>query len=254
MPTKKRWVIDEKGYHQISEFVPATSKKTSEYLNDEVTIDEPPEYAIQLQEGKWLPGDDGFQFNKTCFLQIKGRYLKETKCKKVIFDIYVEFEDEEEDLCQQVEAYLDDKCEAKAEAILFYGEKYSKAYNDNPNLKCHYKFKAHNNTCKNDIESELLEMPEGQEEFLGFASIKLVNPINIPIGNIPIILNYNDKKWPETFTSESGELTWDRLPLGQYIIEISTNDNVYTFDVPWHARVDAKPEIIIMKIERKLNA
>lgn len=126
---------------------------------EEYVAEEEERPQVKLLEGKWLPGEDGFQFNKKCILQVKGEYLEETPRKKVTFDTFVEFDGEEENLCQQVEAYLNDDCIAEAEAMLFYGEKYSQAMRDNPDAKCYYKFKAHNNACRNDVESELLEMP-----------------------------------------------------------------------------------------------
>ena len=172
MPTQKRWVVDEKGFHAVSEFVPAPSNNTTQNTDDENSANnQATECTVQLQEGKWLPGDDGFQFNKKCFLQVKGRYLKETTCKKVTFDTFIEFEGEEEDLCQQVEAFLNDECVAEAEVMLFYGGKYSEAIHDNPDARCTYKFKAHNNACKSDVESELLEMPEEEENQAGDINI-----------------------------------------------------------------------------------
>ena len=118
---------------------------------------------VKLIEGKWLPGDEGFQFNKKCKAQVKAEFLKETNRKKVTIDTFVEFEGEKEDLGQQVEAFLEDNGIGEAEVTLFYGEKYSEAIRENPGATCTYKFIAHHNTCKKDIESELLEMPQAEK-------------------------------------------------------------------------------------------
>ena len=118
---------------------------------------------VKLIEGKWLPGNEGFQFNKKCNAQVKAKFLKETNRKKVTIDTFVEFEGEEEDLGQQVEAFLEDDGIGEAEVTLFYGEKYSNTIRENPGAICHYKFKAHHNACKKDIESELLEMPTSKK-------------------------------------------------------------------------------------------
>ncbi len=118
---------------------------------------------VKLIEGKWLPGDEGFQFNKKCIAQIKAEFLKETNRKKVTIDTFVEFDGEEEDLGQQVEAFLDDECVGEAEVTLFYGEKYSDAIRENPGATCTYKFIAHHSACEKDVESALLEMPAGNK-------------------------------------------------------------------------------------------
>lgn len=165
MPSQKKWVVDEKGYHAVTEFAPAD--RTAVYIDD--TFDtqtgntqSSDESEVQLLEGKWLPGEDGFQFNKKCKVQVKARFLKETGRRKITLSTFVEYEGEEEDLGQQVEIGLNDDGIAEGEVMLYYGDKYSDALREKPEAKCHYLFKATHNTAKNELESEQLEMPRSK--------------------------------------------------------------------------------------------
>ena len=122
---------------------------------------------VKLIEGKWLPGEKGYQFNEKCKIQVKAEFLKDTTSTKVSMSTFVVYNGEEEDLKQQVEANIKKETGiAEAEVTLFYGEKYYEDYSEDPSVKCEYKFTAHSNVCKNDVESELLEMPERTEQFI----------------------------------------------------------------------------------------
>lgn len=160
MPIRKKWTIDRKGYHALGEYASTSSK--SALTEDEVGSDlikGDQEYDVELKSCKWIPGNGGFQFNKQCKIQIIGKFLKPTSVKKVIIDTFVIYDGDEEDLGQQVEAYLDEDGIAEAEVVLYYGEAYANALTDNPEAKCSYKFRASNRKCKKDIESDLLDLP-----------------------------------------------------------------------------------------------
>ncbi len=160
MPQKWRGINDfyfVKGKTKEQEAQPVDTEEDSAAEEEEESTE------VKLIEGKWLPGDEGFQFNKECIAHVKAEFLKKTSRKKVTLSTFVEFEGEEEDLCQQVEVFLDDGGIGETKVTLFYGEKYGKAIRENPGATCNYKFKAHHNTCAKDIESELLEMPTGNK-------------------------------------------------------------------------------------------
>lgn len=66
----------------------------------------------------------------------------------------------EEDLSQQVVAFIKkDKGYAEAEIMLFYGDKYYDAIENDPDAKCDYFFRAKHNTGEKIVDSELLSMP-----------------------------------------------------------------------------------------------
>ncbi len=158
MPTKKEWVVDEKGYH--AKTVWETGRTSTYNPLEEEEAPQPAETdEVQLLEGTWHEGEDGFQFNKKCKVRVKAKFLKKTSRKKVTIDTYVEFDGELEDLGQQVEAFLNDDGIAETEVMLFYGDKYSNALQQNPDAKCRYNFKAKHCAAKKELESEKLEMP-----------------------------------------------------------------------------------------------
>ncbi len=179
MPTEKKWVVDEKGFHAVNQTTSQSSNSNTSNVDDSSTQNattEEPQKAISLQEGVWIAGDEGFTFNKKCTVQITGKYLGETTCKKVTIDTFVEYEGEEEDLKQSVDAFLNDDCVAEAEVTLFYGEKYGNALGENPDAKCNYLFRAKSDVAESELESEMLEMPSS---VLGSFIIRLaINPEN----------------------------------------------------------------------------
>ncbi len=219
MPSQKKWVVDEKGYHAVTEFAPAD--RTAVYIDD--TFDtqtgntqSSDESEVQLLEGKWLPGEDGFQFNKKCKVQVKARFLKETGRRKITLSTFVEYEGEEEDLGLQVEIDLNDDGIAEGEVMLYYGDKYSDALREKPEAKCHYLFKATHNTAKNELESEQLEMPQG--------------PANEYYGGYELQEGDKDseKKWGGEIHKEEGEyvkeLQEDLLELGYWVSTPDSNE------------------------------
>ncbi len=118
--------------------------------------DEP---EVKLSNGVFIEGPDGFNFNKKCSIQVNAKLLKETSRKKISFKTFVIFDGEEEDLGQPLEGFISDDGIAKADMMLFYGDKYSQAIGDDPEAKCYYKFKANHPKGTGEIESEELEMP-----------------------------------------------------------------------------------------------
>lgn len=117
---------------------------------------------VRLSDGTFLPGDDGYQFNKKCKVQVSVEYLKKTSRKKVTFKLFSVYNHEEEDLGHQVEGYEKDGV-AEAEVTLFYGDTYNEALKNDPSATCQYKFKASHSKGEKEIESEALEMPQNQQ-------------------------------------------------------------------------------------------
>ncbi len=105
---------------------------------DELEQNEPrkEEAEVKLISGKWLPGQEGFQFNKKCIAQVKAKMLKKTLRKRVILDVFVIYDGEEEDLKYKVDLFLEDDGLGEAEVMLFYGEKYYSSLENNPDATC----------------------------------------------------------------------------------------------------------------------
>ena len=133
------------------------------HSDDEEPPEEKVEPEVRLFDGTFHEGEDSFHFNKKCKIRIQAEFLKYTTRTRVFFDTFVIFNGEEENLFQQVEAFIKkDKGYAEAEIMLYYGEKYYQALIDDPAAKCKYFFRAKHNTGEKIVESELLEMPQSE--------------------------------------------------------------------------------------------
>ena len=175
MPTRKEWVIDEKGFHAKSIWEPMPFDKTAVNLNDteDSSGKNNDKYEVELLKGRWLEGAEGFQFNKKCKVRVEGKFLKKTNRTRVSINTFSTFRDEKkneyvkEPLGQTIEANLEkinkDGMEAFAEAevMLYYGDKYSKALGEKSDLTCRYTFTAKSNVAKKIMEKcEELEVPQ----------------------------------------------------------------------------------------------
>lgn len=161
MPTEKKWVVDEKGYHVVTTWKSEKSKSPE-------PVEEPAPAApvkkeepeIRLIKGAWISNDEELDFNKECTAKIEAKYLKETKRRKITLDAFVEFQGEEENLNQTKDITLNDNGFAETTISLFYGEKYKEAIEKDPDDSlCYYIFRANGENCTEELESEKLEMP-----------------------------------------------------------------------------------------------
>jgi hypothetical protein len=257
MPSKKEWVVDEKGYHAKSAWEHHPSDKTVVYLDDPVAADSNAEndnnYEVELLEGTWHEGEEGFQFNKKCKVWVKANFLKETTRKKVTIDTYIIYNDEEESLGQQVETPLNDDGIAEAEVMLYYGDKYSKALQQDPNAQCQYKFKANHSTAKTELESELLEMP--QSPSITFREVEILSATDDAQenNNLRIVIDSNDEVKKYVYKEKEQELTPETELTGNKRITIkipqSASQPVFTlypdtqkrnekYDIPLESFID----------------
>ena len=97
MPTRKEWVVDEKGFHAKSVWEPMPSDKTVVNIDetgDSSGNDNNDKYEIELLKGTWLEGADGFQFNKKCKVRVEGKFLKKTNRTRVTINTFSTFRDE----------------------------------------------------------------------------------------------------------------------------------------------------------------
>ena len=160
MPTEKKWVIDEKGYHVQTTWKPAekTEKPVEEPAPAAPVQQQEPE--IKLLKGTWESKEEELDFNTECIVKIEAKYLKETQKRKITVNAFVLFKGDEENLNQTKDITLNDDGFAETTISLFYGDTYKEAIEKDPddNL-CHYIFKANGENCTEELESEKLEMP-----------------------------------------------------------------------------------------------
>jgi hypothetical protein len=150
--------INDPGFFTKKDMTAAGVPQTM--VASDVAPAEKKEPEVTLKNACWKEGNEGFTFNKKCFLEVKGTYLKKTIQTRVTGNLVVVFNNEEEDLRHKVEGHLDDACVALLEVPLWYGEKYHAALQNDKAAACSYKVKniKHSNGT-NQIESESLDMP-----------------------------------------------------------------------------------------------
>ncbi len=198
MPTEKKWVVDEKGFHAVTQHVSASSSNNNSTQPADTDADcgtsptpaEDTGPEVKLSNPQFVEGPDGFQFNKKCCIQVNAELLKETSRKKVSFKTFVVFEDEEEDLGQPLEGFINDEGLAKADMMLFYGEKYSQAIYDDPKAKCFYKFVASHPKGSAEVKSDELEMPYEAKKNI---TLVFEDEDGTPITNLEVELSNGDK-------------------------------------------------------------
>jgi hypothetical protein len=118
------------------------------------------EAEIRLLKGTWLGGEKGFEFKEQCNARIEAEFLKDTKNCRIKVETFVRYGQDEEDLHQSKEVFLDDDGIGEFKLTLFYGNRYSEAQSqDNADPTCQYVFKATADNCTGELESELLTMP-----------------------------------------------------------------------------------------------
>lgn len=162
---RKNWRDTNDMYWVPPNKQPETKSEPVELVEEEKKPKED-KHEVKLIEGAWLPGDEGFQFNKKCIAQVKLDFLKETNRKKLQLKTFVEYNGEEEDLGQVVDAFANDEGIAEAEVMLYYGEKYYESLEENPSATCKYKFIASHPKGTGELTSELLEMPQVEKAWI----------------------------------------------------------------------------------------
>jgi hypothetical protein len=152
--------INEPSISGIKKAAPA-SKSTAQSLADDGPVRQQSGPAeIRLIKTEWLPGKEGFQFNKECTLQVEAEYLDTTVRKRLVGDLFVNYNGQEEDLLFEVQGFLNDQGIASLPITLFYGKQYHKDLQSDPAITCQYLLKNINNSaCEKPIDSVLLDMP-----------------------------------------------------------------------------------------------
>ncbi len=119
----------------------------------------------------WEEGPNGFAYNEECSLVVNGKFLREeTVYKRVIGELFVEYDGEEEDCRYACEGFLDADGLAKLSVKLFFHEKHYRAWRQNPDTPCTYIVRnIRNARGENAIaESAALHMPISKKSTVRF--------------------------------------------------------------------------------------
>jgi outer membrane protein OmpA-like peptidoglycan-associated protein len=174
-------------WHDINDpggFIPKSSEAKNSKIVDMEPIQQTAKPAqepeVKLISADW-ESESGFCFNEKCTLKITAEFLKPTFRKNLTCNLFVIFNDVEEDVKHQVDAYLEADGTATAQMTLFYGNAYYDALQKDPKATCRYKAKIKHPTAVNDLESSLLDMPESiTVDFIEIADIHFNHNCALP--------------------------------------------------------------------------
>jgi len=125
----------------------------------------PPDPEVDIVKAeKWIEGEDGFRFNRKCYLEVEAQYRNTenlTIRRRIFGDLFaINPDGTEENLSKQVEGFLDDNGIARLEVPLYYSDGFAEALDKDPDAKCNYKVKNIRHSLGGKIiDSTELEMP-----------------------------------------------------------------------------------------------
>ena len=118
---------------------------------------EEPEVEL-LSADLWEPGEKGYLFNNECYLTVKAQFLKKTIRKRLQADVFAEYDGQEEDLKQPVEAFMEDDGTAKFKIMLYFSDETYKKADEKPEVSCKFYLKnIRHSLGKNTLESTKIE-------------------------------------------------------------------------------------------------
>ena len=232
MPTRKEWVVDEKGFHAKSVWESASTDKTPANLDDDKSqkTAKDNKKKLRLSDGVFLPGPEGFKFLKECKVKVKVELPPDMKNASITFKLFSLYNDGKEDIeyDHKHQVSVDTK-DGYAEAVikqLFYDENYVNDKDKAPDAKCKYFFMASHPRAEEEKKSEYLEMPQenAEEELYGGFELQQGD-------------NDAKKKWGGREQEKEGEfveeLQKDLVKLGYWVSNASDTNGMKcsgTFD------------------------
>jgi|WetSurMetagenome_2_1015567.scaffolds.fasta_scaffold35203_2 predicted TIM-barrel fold metal-dependent hydrolase len=169
MPPEKWQDINDPGSWKKSQNIhdsrSSSSQKTSptdDFDSTSKNKDDSKKPLVKLSEGKFLPPDEGVDFNEKCKVRVKVEFLDESarSMKKVTFSLYSIFQDKTDDLCHCVDGY-EEKGFAETEMTMYYPPDHQM-----DDKTAEYIFKAEHLRGEKVVESEHLTMPVKPEPLL----------------------------------------------------------------------------------------
>ncbi len=138
-------------------------------------VEQAPEHEVRLISAKWQPGPDGFQYNKSCFLEVKAEFLKDTVRARITGKLFARYNGEEHDLCQELNGELDRKtgiAKMEVKYLFFVNNEHNRAWARDKTTSCEYLVKDIRHTRgENDIESPALRIPPSEKAAVDFVEI-----------------------------------------------------------------------------------
>jgi hypothetical protein len=146
-------------------------------VGDQDSIEDAPENQVRIISAEWVPGPEGFQYNKECFLDVKAEYLKETIRARIIGNLFGTYNGIEEDLNQVVEGFIDKEtgiARIKIKNLWFVNLDHYKAWLEKKSTPCKYSIKnISHSRGENVIDSEILELPRVEDAKKGILKVRI---------------------------------------------------------------------------------
>ena len=213
MPSKREWVVDEKGYHAKSvwESSPSSTSPVSNDVSD--ASNTPPQKAsspyakIVLSKVELIPISNGFEFNKKCKAKATVDVKDKSIGKRVTFRLFCKYNETEYEIKPPVEGVIHDTT-AEAEMTLYYGEKEDGCtyYEDslkNPDLTCEYIVRASHPATSDIKEIKSITMPQTKKAWVPLltysSKYSKVNAYNLALfadlayGKVEQVVDFFDK-------------------------------------------------------------
>jgi hypothetical protein len=118
----------------------------------------------RIISAEWIPGPEGFIYNDSCYLDVKTELIDpDTVRLRVSGQLFTTYNDEEEDLDQPVEGFIERESQVARLEIkrLWFGKQHHQAYQSDTNAACSYIIKTISHSRgENSIDSPVLEMPQ----------------------------------------------------------------------------------------------
>lgn len=126
------------------------------------------EKEVRIISAEWIGGPNGFTFNEQCFVDVKTEYLKKTVRSKLTGNLFGIYNDEEIDIAQTVEGFIDDKTSTarmEIKKLWFVNNDYYDAWQKDNSAQCSYYLKnIRHSRGENTIDSPILKMPSSPEK------------------------------------------------------------------------------------------
>jgi hypothetical protein len=159
MASEKWHDINSPGFAKFSKSEESAREKEADAVEVQPVAVAPQQDAeVRIISGRWVAGKDGFQFNNKCTAEVTCEILKETIKKKLSIKLFVNYNNNIEDLNHQVDAFIGKDNIGRADLTLYYGDSFYADYSKDPQKKCTYFFKA-THSQGSTIQSDDLEMP-----------------------------------------------------------------------------------------------
>ncbi len=164
--------INSAGFFEGKKKGPEKHKKRITGVDDydDAPVEEKWEPEVRLISAGWVSGPKGFDHYDSCFVEVKGEYLKKTIRARIKGRLFCIYDGVEEDLNYEIEGWLNKDtgiARMKIGKLWFANQEHHKAWYNDKSTKAEYIVKGIFHTRgQNTIDSPVLKMPVSNKKVL----------------------------------------------------------------------------------------